>query len=792
MDSDDEEEMKKKNKNLRLVNWQNLLSSLIFLALFLSSQKKKRQINEQIPQKKFEMVISDDDETENKENAPKKANKEEAKKEIKEEKPPSQTNISIGSNATTNAVINTNNDNKLPNKSQPPAEKKKTQSNTLATNKIQKKNYYYYKFFFFFLTEYLVKTPNDYFAKFNDKTKSNDANKGTEDVDKSKKTVSVPAESVAIKNADEATPNISQTKKTKSPQKEQEKEKKKEKEKEKEIKKEEPKGTLFKINTATDKKTVCDAPVTTQESNEEDLEIISTVTNPIVKTEVKTNSDKKKGGKKRKLSAISGTPEQTEEKPTKKPRVYHPYQRSDNPPLHGQKDVPEGQPNCLSGKRFVITGQLPSLTREECQDIILKYGGFCEGSGESKLESAKGKKVEVIDEDKFFELLKSLPAQRAPSATSKKTKTPQKLSKSATCTTDMPSITPMANAVPTPMANTVTPMPSLISDVPTQLLVDAYKPQTSKDLIGNSSGLSKLRTFLLSWNINYNQDKDNFTRACLVDGPPGIGKTSAVHVIARECGFDIIELNASDTRSKNLLNATLKESLNSHSMHDFYKEKVTKEGEMVIGKSVGKVLVMDEVDGMSTGDRGGIVELIKFIATTRMPIICICNSLEKLKTLQKHCESVHFTAPAQQQICSRLSQIAQQIGFSVSMSTIMKLANESHGDIRQMLHSLQFWSNQPESDSTSVAQKLDFDQAENEMKKLHKDVTKTYLDVLPKFFLPSTSIADGLDYFFVDYFFLPLTMFETYAYIPSSKRLSVENLNVMAEAVCFLTINIRI
>ena len=37
------------------------------------------------------------------------------------------------------------------------------------------------------------------------------------------------------------------------------------------------------------------------------------------------------------------------------------------------------------------------------------------------------------------------------------------------------------------------------------------------------------------------------------------------------------------------------------------------------------VIIMDEVDGVGAGDRGGIAALIKVIKTSKTPIICICN-----------------------------------------------------------------------------------------------------------------------------------------------------------------------
>jgi len=37
------------------------------------------------------------------------------------------------------------------------------------------------------------------------------------------------------------------------------------------------------------------------------------------------------------------------------------------------------------------------------------------------------------------------------------------------------------------------------------------------------------------------------------------------------------------------------------------------------------VIIMDEVDGCGSSDRGGISALIQVIKNTKTPIICICN-----------------------------------------------------------------------------------------------------------------------------------------------------------------------
>ena len=61
-----------------------------------------------------------------------------------------------------------------------------------------------------------------------------------------------------------------------------------------------------------------------------------------------------------------------------------------------------------------------------------------------------------------------------------------------------------------------------------------------------------------------------------------------------------------------------------------------------------RLVIMDEVDGMSTGDRGGIPELIELIKTTLVPIICICNDRDspKVRSLGSHCYDLKFKNPS--------------------------------------------------------------------------------------------------------------------------------------------------
>lgn len=80
-----------------------------------------------------------------------------------------------------------------------------------------------------------------------------------------------------------------------------------------------------------------------------------------------------------------------------------------------------------------------------------------------------------------------------------------------------------------------------------------YAPARTKDIIGNKSNVDKLESWLSSWSEKRNSGEKGFQHAALLSGPPGIGKTSTAFVVCKTLGYDILEFNASDTRSKKSL-----------------------------------------------------------------------------------------------------------------------------------------------------------------------------------------------------------------------------------------------
>lgn len=206
------------------------------------------------------------------------------------------------------------------------------------------------------------------------------------------------------------------------------------------------------------------------------------------------------------------------------------------------------------------------------------------------------------------------------------------------------------------------------------LFVEKYKPASSKQIIGHKKEIEQIRTWLQQYDMANEKDKK---KGLLVTGPPGIGKTTTVHLLVKEAGYLVTEYNASDVRSVSALKGIF-----ALGMKRLQKE----------------VIVMDEVDGAhGSKERGGIGELADIIRTSNVPIICIGNEHgPKLKPLLSVCEDIRFNRPVKSTIAATLLHVAKAEGLSVTKEELEGLCERNGNDIRSILNQLEFFEGSTE------------------------------------------------------------------------------------------------
>ena len=174
------------------------------------------------------------------------------------------------------------------------------------------------------------------------------------------------------------------------------------------------------------------------------------------------------------------------------------------------------------------------------------------------------------------------------------------------------------------------------------------------------------------------------------------GKTTTATLVAKESNRDVLELNASDARSKKALSEALGDVTGSQVLNfgvaaNQSKSKSNKSNPAAAQK---RCIIMDEVDGMGAGDRSGMSELIQMIKNSKVPIICICNDRQsqKMRSLTQYCMDLRFRRPVKSVIARRAVEIGGMEGMHVEPNAAEAMAESCGNDIRQVLNCLQMWS----------------------------------------------------------------------------------------------------
>merc|ERR1719431_2293474 len=248
--------------------------------------------------------------------------------------------------------------------------------------------------------------------------------------------------------------------------------------------------------------------------------------------------------------------------------------------------------------------------------------------------------------------------------------------------------------------------PATYGEGEVELWVDKYKPSNCKSIIGqqgDKSNMNKLKIWLRDWNRNHlnlngkkgapkpapwgvANDNGAWAKCALLSGPPGVGKTTTAYLVCKELGFDIVEMNASDTRSKKMLGESVSDTLNTTSVASMMGKG--NENNKVTSK---RVLLMDEVDGMAGNeDRGGIAELIALLKTSKVPVITMCNDRnhQKIRSLANHCFDLRFQRPRAEQIKAAMMSICFKEKIKIKPEALNEIIVGCGQDVRQVLHHL--------------------------------------------------------------------------------------------------------
>jgi replication factor C subunit 1 len=462
------------------------------------------------------------------------------------------------------------------------------------------------------------------------------------------------------------------------------------------------------------------------------------------------------------------------------------------PAAQGSKDVPIGAENCLVGMTFVFTGILDTLSRDDGQALVKRYGGkvttapsrnttyvvLGNDAGPSKLRKIADLNIKTINEDGLFALIEKLPAnggdgKAAEKNMEKKKAEMEKIKKEADDMEKEEKRKAMEaeraeKAAQKLAAEKGSAAPPPVRKVlPTsQLWTSKYAPTSVNQICGNKGAVEKIQAWLKNWpeahKYNFQKrgsDGSGGYRAIIIHGPPGIGKTTAAHLAAKLAGYDIIESNASDTRSKKLVETGLTEVLNNKSLLGYFAG----DGKDVDKQKKNIVLIMDEVDGMSAGDRGGVGALAKVCKTTDIPMILICNErrLPKMKPFDHVTFDVPFRRPTVDQVRSRIATICHREGLKLPMNVIDALIEGSNKDIRQIINMI--------STAKLDQSAMDFDQGKSMSKAWEKHVVLKPWDICHKLlgggmFAPSSTatLNDKIELYFNDHEFSYLMIQENY------------------------------
>jgi len=209
-------------------------------------------------------------------------------------------------------------------------------------------------------------------------------------------------------------------------------------------------------------------------------------------------------------------------------------------------------------------------------------------------------------------------------------------------------------------------------------------------ILNRENDVSSMKEIL----IQFEKNKQNLItkKGIYIYGDPGAGKTTFVMNVLKEMDYDIIKYDAGDIRNKSIIDTITKHNMSDRNIMSLFHKKIKR-----------IAIVMDEIDGMNNGDKGGINSLIKIIRPkktkkqkleeiTMNPIICIGNYHidKKIKELMKVCHVIELKSPNKLQ----MSSLVYSMIPSLDSLTKEKIIHFIQGDLRKLKTVYDIYQNQ--------------------------------------------------------------------------------------------------